>query len=71
MCCVGKVEIQIEENTENLKKKNLFLSDEGPMLETLDYTVSVLPVHRPFYILIYKIMVCHCLRFIFKIALKM
>ena len=28
----------------------LFLSDEGPMLETLDYILSVLAVHRPFYI---------------------
>ena len=29
----------------------LFLSDEGPMLETFDYTVlSLLAVHRPFYI---------------------
>ena len=33
----------------------LFLSEEGPMLETLDYTVlSVLAVHRPFYISICK-----------------
>ena len=30
----------------------LFLSAEGPMLETLDYILSVLAVHRPFYILI-------------------
>ena len=39
-----------------VKKKHLskvgFLSDEGPMLETLDYILSVLSVHRPFYILI-------------------
>ena len=28
----------------------LFLSDEGPMLETLDYILSVLAVHRPLYI---------------------
>ena len=28
----------------------LFLSDEGPTLETLDFTLSVLAVHRPFYI---------------------
>ena len=36
VCCVGRVEIQID----------LFFSDEGPMLETLDYTVlSVLAVH--------------------------
>ena len=28
----------------------LFLSDEGPMLETLDHILSVLAVHRPFYI---------------------
>ena len=34
----------------------LFLSDEGPMLETLDYTILyVLAVHRPFYISIYLI----------------
>ena len=26
---------------------------EGPMLETLDYILSVLAVHRPFYISIY------------------
>ena len=33
-------------------KPIFFLSDQGPMLETLDYTirVSVLAVHRPFYI---------------------
>ena len=30
-----------------------FLSDEGPMLETLGYTISVLAVHRPFYISIF------------------
>ena len=29
--------------------ENLFLFDEGPMLETLDYMLSVLAVHRPFY----------------------
>ena len=28
----------------------LFLSDEGPTLETLDYILSVLAVHQPFYI---------------------
>ena len=30
----------------------LFLSDEGRMLETLDYTICI-AVHRPFYISIY------------------
>ena len=28
----------------------LFLSDEGPMLETLDYTIRIGSIHRPFYI---------------------
>ena len=27
-----------------------FLSDEGPMLETLDHTIRILAVHRPFYV---------------------
>ena len=31
----------------------LFLSDEGPMLKTLNNTISVLAVHQPFYISIY------------------
>ena len=33
----------------NSVDNNWFLSDEGPMLETLDYILSVLAVHRPFY----------------------
>ena len=28
----------------------VILSDEGPTLETLDYILSVLAVHQPFYI---------------------
>ena len=28
----------------------LFLSDEGPTLETLDYTIRILAVHQLFYI---------------------
>ena len=31
------------------RNRTCFLSDEGPMLETLDYILSV-AVHRPFYI---------------------
>ena len=32
----------------------LFLSDEAPMLETLDYILSILAVQRPFYIIFEK-----------------
>ena len=41
-----------------LAKNILFLSDEGPMLETLDYILSVLAVHRPFYISICISLLC-------------
>ena len=37
----------ISYNNKNLLQK-VFLSDEGPMLETLDDILSVLAVHRPF-----------------------
>ena len=30
--------------------KQLFLSNEGPTLETLDFTIYISAVHRPFYI---------------------
>ena len=35
---------------DNLSETCLFLSDEGPMLETLDYTIRIGSTHWPFYI---------------------
>ena len=36
-------------NVSSVGPSSSFLSDEGPMLETLDYTI-LLAVYRPFYI---------------------
>ena len=34
------------------RKRSFSFSDEGPILETLDYAIRISAVHRPFYILI-------------------
>ena len=32
------------------RKRSFSFSDEGPILETLDYAIRISAVHRPFYI---------------------
>ena len=43
VCCVGRVEIEIEITFRALalRQRETNFSDEGPMLETLDYTIRI------------------------------